>query len=146
MIRSILQKVSLVRPQKFKHLHLRRIVCQVQEEGDTLQRAVLLEIAGEETSSFQVNTHGSKDDGEILLMSIVCTLVRNTLLLYQTSLSTNLGGNLVMGKTSSREDGNLLATSNRVHRVNGGDASGNHFFGVDLIILSLDCMPVLEST
>lgn len=38
------------------------------------------------------------------------------------------GGNyFIVWETSSRENGNLLATSNGVHSINGGDTSLNHF-------------------
>lgn len=37
-----------------------------------------------------------------------------------------------MRKTGGRENGNLLATSDGVHGVDGGDTGGDHFFGVNL--------------
>jgi hypothetical protein len=131
MIRSILGSISNVYLSAKRDL--RRIVGQVQEQSDTLQTSILLEISGEETSSFQVDTHSSKDNREILLVSIMCTLIRDTLLLNQTSLSTNLSSDFVMRETGSGENWNLLSTGNRVHRIDSRDTGGDHFFGVDLL-------------
>jgi len=39
--------------------------------------------------------------------------------------------NLVVRQTSSREDGNLLATSNGVHGIDGGDTSLDHLLRVN---------------
>jgi hypothetical protein len=36
----------------------------------------------------------------------------------------------IVRQTSSREDGNLLTTSNGVHGINSGDTSLNHFFRI----------------
>lgn len=80
-------------------MDLRGVVGQVKKQSDTLQTAVLLEISGEESSSFQIDTHSCKNNREVFLMAIVCALIRYTLLLNQTSLSTNLGSNFVVGKT-----------------------------------------------
>ena len=110
-------------------LDLRRVVGQVQEQSDSLHTAVLLEVASEESAGFQVDTHGTEDDGEVVLVVIVNTLGG----LDQTGLSTDLGGNLVVRQTSGREDGNLLTTSNGVHGVNGRDTSRNHLLGVFLL-------------
>jgi hypothetical protein len=108
--------------------NLRRVVCQVGEHGDTLHRSVLLEVLGEETGSFQVHTHGTENDGEVVIVHIVHTLA---LVLDETSLATDLCGNLVVRKTRSREDRDLLTTSDGVHGVNGADTSGDHLLGVD---------------
>lgn len=111
---------------------VRRIISKIEEEGDTLQTAVLFEVTREESGRFQVDTHGGEDDGEVLLVVIVHTLVRSPLLLDQASLSTDLSGNLVVRQTSGGEDGDLLSTSDRVHGVDGRDTGGYHFFGVHL--------------
>lgn len=113
--------------------HLRRVVCQVEEQCDTLHTAVLLEVASEESTGLQVDTHGTEDNGEVVVMVVVYALGR---LANQTSLSTDLRGDFVVGKTGGGEDGNLLTTSDRVHRVNGRDTSRDHFFGVDLAKVS----------
>jgi hypothetical protein len=117
--------------QSFVHAphHLRRIVGQVQEQGDTLHAAVLLEILGEEAARLQVDTHGTEDDGEVVVVVIVNALCW---LSDQASLSANLRGDLVMRQTGGGEDGDLLATGNRVHRVDGGDTGRDHFLGVHL--------------
>jgi hypothetical protein len=132
MIRSILDLISNVYLSAKRYL--RRIVGQIQEQSDTFQTSILLEIPGEETSSFQVDTHSSENNREILFVSIMCTLIRDTLLLHQTGLSTNLSSDFVMRETGSGENGNLLSTGNRVHRIDSRDTGGDHFFGVDLYI------------
>lgn len=108
---------------------IRGVVCQVQEQSDTLHTAVLLKVPREEATCLQVDTHGTEDDGEVVLVVVVHALVG---LSNQTGLSTNLGGDFVVGETGRRKDGNLLATGDRVHRVDGGDTGGNHFLGVHL--------------
>lgn len=125
MIRSILDYCQLFHlfANHSSQRHSRRIVGKVEEESDTLQTAVLLEIAGEETGGFQVDTHGTENNGEVLLVAVMNTLVGDTLLLNQTGLSANLGGDFVVRKTGGGEDGNLLSSGNRVHGVDGRDTS-----------------------
>lgn len=65
-------------------------------------------------------------------MAIVHALVGDTLLLDETSLSANLGGNFVVRQTGGRENRNLLTTGNRVHGVDGRDTGGDHLLGVFL--------------
>jgi hypothetical protein len=109
--------------------NVRRVIGQVQEKCCTLHRTVFFKVLGEESASFQVDTHGTKDNGEVVVVLVVDALVA---LLYQTSLSTNLSGDFVVGKTSGGEDGNFLTTSDGIHRVDGGDTCGDHFLGVHL--------------
>lgn len=109
-------------------MDVRRVVRQVQEQGNSLHTAVLLEIASEESAGFQVDTHGTEDDGEVVRVIIVNALGG----LDQTGLSADLGSNLVVGQTSGGEDGNLLTTSNRVHGINGRDTCRDHLLGVFL--------------
>lgn len=116
----------------------RGVIGKVKEESDTLQTAVLFKVAGEKTGGLQVNTHSTEDNREVVLVAIVHALVRDTLLLHQACLPTNLGGNLVMWETGSGEDGNLLATGDRVHGVDGGDTGGDHLFRVHLVSVSTD--------
>lgn len=112
--------------------HLRRVVRQVQEQGDTLHATVLLEISCEETTCLQVDTHSTEDDGEVVGVSVVYALVDLSRPTDQAGLSTNLRSDLVVGKTGRGEDGNLLTTGNGVHGVDGRDTGGDHFFGVYL--------------
>ena len=114
-------------------MDLRRVVGQVQEQSNSLHTAVLLEIASEESAGFQVDTHGTEDDGEVVLVVIVNTLGG----LDQTGLSTNLGSDLVVRQTSGGEDGNLLTTSNRVHGVNGRNTGRDHLLGIFLQQMSI---------
>src|SRR3569833_1913383 len=110
----------------------RWVIGKVEEECNFLQTAVFLKVASKEPSRFQVHSHGGEDNGEVLLVTVMNTFVRDTLSLHQTSLATNLGCNLVVVKTGSREDGNLLPACNRVHRVDSRNSSRDHFFGVHL--------------
>ena len=85
-------------------------------------------------------THSSKDDGEVVFVHIQNTLA---VLLDETGLTTDLCGQLrdeaaiavdgylVVGETSSREDGNLLTAGNGVHGIDGRDTSLNHFLRVN---------------
>ena len=109
-------------------MDVRRVVCQVQEQSNSLHTTVLLEIASEESAGFQVDTHGTEDNGEVVFVVIVNTLCR----LDQTGLSTNLGSDFVVGQTSGREDGNLLTTGDRVHGIDGRDTGRDHLLGVFL--------------
>lgn len=68
-----------------------RVVGVVQEQGDTIQRPVLLEIGLEEASSLHVDTHCGEDDREVVFVSIVHIL---SWALDETGLATNLSGNL----------------------------------------------------
>jgi hypothetical protein len=72
MIRSMLYWVSRVQGAKVGDV--RRVVCQVQEQGDTLHTAVLLEVSCEEPTGLQVDTHGTEDNGEVVVVVVVYTL------------------------------------------------------------------------
>lgn len=124
--------------------NLRGIIGKVKEERDTFQTAVLFKITSEETSCFQVDTHGTEHNREVVLMTIVCALICHTLLLNQASLSTNLRGNFVVRKASSGEDGDLLSTGDGVHGVDGGDTGRDHLLGVDLTFLSVFVVATLK--
>lgn len=52
------------------------------------------------------------------------------LVLHKASLPANLCGNLVVRKTRSRKQRDLLSTSDGIHDIDGGDASLDHLFGV----------------
>lgn len=89
--------------------NIRRIVGQVQEQSNLLQRTVFLKIAREETTSFQVDPHGCEDDREVVIVPVVDTLVVSWAL-DKTSLTTDLRGDFVVRETGGREDGDFLAT------------------------------------
>jgi hypothetical protein len=112
----------------------RRIVGKVQEKRNSFHASILFKVFGEEAARFQVDTHSSEDNGEVLFMVVMNSLCWFR---YETGLSANLGSNFVVGKTSSREDGNLLATSNRIHSVDGRDTGRDHFFGINLMLLAI---------
>ena len=95
------------------------VIGEVEEEANVLHRAVLLEILLEKAGSLHVDTHGGEHNGEVGLASVAHTL---SILLDETCLPADLGGNLIVGKTSSREEGDLLSTCDRVHRVDSRDA------------------------
>mmetsp|Transcript_9925 Transcript_9925/g.23506 ORF Transcript_9925/g.23506 Transcript_9925/m.23506 type:complete len:392 (-) Transcript_9925:217-1392(-) len=101
------------------------IVGEVEEKGRALHGTGLLEIGAEETGGLHVDTHGTEDDGEVLLVSI-----DGVLLLDEGGLAGNLGGDLVVGKTGGGEDRDLLSTSDGVHDVDGGDTGLDHGLGV----------------
>mmetsp|Transcript_23555 Transcript_23555/g.50104 ORF Transcript_23555/g.50104 Transcript_23555/m.50104 type:complete len:229 (-) Transcript_23555:39-725(-) len=52
--------------------------------------------------------------------------IHGILLLNKRGLTSNLCGDFVVGKTGSRENGNLLSASDGVHDINGGNSSLNH--------------------
>lgn len=110
----------------------RRVVCQVQEQGNTLHTAVLLEVSCEETRCLQVDTHSTENDGEVVSVSVVYALVDPGRPTDKTGLSANLSGDFVVGETGGREDRDLLTTGNGVHGIDSGDTSGDHLFGVHL--------------
>lgn len=47
-----------------------------------------------------------------------------------------------MRKTGGGEDGDLLATGDRVHGVDGGDTGRDHLFGVHLFVVSRRLLPL----
>lgn len=51
-------------------------------------------------------------------------------MLDKTCLPADLGSNVVVGKSGSRKEGDLLASSNGIHSVNGGNASLDHLLWV----------------
>mmetsp|Transcript_34043 Transcript_34043/g.50535 ORF Transcript_34043/g.50535 Transcript_34043/m.50535 type:complete len:228 (-) Transcript_34043:1446-2129(-) len=102
-----------------------RIIGQVQEQGSTLHSTTFLEVSTEETGGLHVDTHSSKDNSEVLLVTI-----DSVLLLHQRGLTRNLSGDLVMRKTGSREDRNLLSTGNGVHHIDSRDTGLDHGFRV----------------
>lgn len=79
----------------------RRVVGQVEEEGDTVERSILLEVLTEEAGRLHVDSHGGKDDGEVVLVAVVNALGRRRfgvalgrLLVHESGLTTDLRGNL----------------------------------------------------
>uniref|UniRef100_A0A7C9AXN5 Uncharacterized protein n=1 Tax=Opuntia streptacantha TaxID=393608 RepID=A0A7C9AXN5_OPUST len=108
----------------------RRVIGQIQKEGDSLHGSILLKITFEELCSFHVNTHSCEHNGKIVFFTILNEIVRLLQPLYQPSLTTDLCSNLIMRKTSSRKERNLLSSSNRIHDINGRNSSLYHFFWV----------------
>lgn len=127
MIRSILTQSACGR--EIWAINVRGIVGKVQEQCDTLHAAILFEVPGEKSAGLQVDAHGAEHNGEVVIMPVMHILRRS----HETGLSANLGCDFVVGKTGGREDRDLLASSNRVHGVDGGDTGGDHFFGIDLV-------------
>mmetsp|Transcript_3276 Transcript_3276/g.6039 ORF Transcript_3276/g.6039 Transcript_3276/m.6039 type:complete len:232 (+) Transcript_3276:569-1264(+) len=101
------------------------IVGKIQEKSRTLHGTTFLEIGTEETSSFHVNTHSTKHNTKVILVSI-----NSILLLDKRRLTSNLSSDFVVGKTSCRENGNLLSTSNGVHHIDSRDTSLDHSLGI----------------
>lgn len=77
-------------------LDLRWVVRQVQEQRDALHTSILFKISCKESACLQVDTHSTKDDGEVIVVVVMHAL---RWLSYQTSLPTNLGGNFIVGQT-----------------------------------------------
>ena len=59
--------------------------------------------------------------------------------LDQGALSTDLSGDLVVGKSVRGEDGDLLPSGDRVHHVDGGDAGLHHLLRVDPNVKRFHC-------
>jgi hypothetical protein len=76
----------------------RRVRSQVDEQRRVTDGSTLLEILLEEPGSLHVDTHSGEDDGEVVLVAVVDTLV-GSWALDQTGLTTDLGGNLVVRQT-----------------------------------------------
>ena len=110
MILSILVDVQR-RLRLLQQLNSRWVVGQVEEEGNSVKTAVLLKVLLEEASSLHVDTHRGEDDGEVVLVVVVYAFRRT---FDKTCLSTDLRCDLVVWQTGSREDGNLLSSSDRV--------------------------------
>ncbi|KAH3660774.1 hypothetical protein OGATHE_005106 [Ogataea polymorpha] len=104
-----------------------RVVSQVQEQRSSIQRTVLFEILFEETRRLQVDTHGGKNNTEILLMAVLNILGWS----HQSCLSTNLGCDFIVRKTRSRENRDFLSSGDGVHGVDSRNTSGNHLLWVD---------------
>ena len=68
-----------------------RIVCQVEEERDTVQTTVLFEVLFEEASRLHVHTHRGEHDGEVVFVAVMHILSRT---LDKTRLPHDLRGNL----------------------------------------------------
>jgi hypothetical protein len=83
-------------------MRVRGKVDEKRRVGDT---AALLKVLLEESSSFHVDTHGGKDDREVVLVAVVDTLGSSGPL-DQAGLTTDLGGDLrsEYGKRSWRRD------------------------------------------
>ena len=88
------------------------IVRQVQKQGGTLHRSTLLEITAEESCRFHVHSHGTKDNGKVLLVG-----VEGVLELDEGGLSGDLGSHFVVWEAGGGEDGDFLTTGDRVHDV-----------------------------
>ena len=73
---------------------LRGIICQVQKECDSLHASTLLKISCEKPTRLHIDTHSSKNNREILLVTIVDVLGR---LIDQASLTTYLRSDFVVG-------------------------------------------------
>ena len=94
---------------------------------DSFQTAILFEIGLEESSCFHVDTHCSKNDGEIVFMHIMDIFT----MFDQACLTTDLCCDFVVRKTSSRENGQLLPSGDRVHAIYGRYPRLYHFLRVD---------------
>lgn len=74
-------------------MHSRRVRGKVDEKRRIGDTAALLKVLLEKSSSLHVDTHGGKDDREVVLVPVVDALGRSGPL-DQAGLTTDLGGNL----------------------------------------------------
>ncbi len=105
------------------------IVCQVHEQHDTVHGAVDLEIGLEESSGLSVDSHCRENDGEVRVV-----VIEHVLSFHQRCLPTDLSTDLIVRKTSSGEEWNLLTSGDRVHDVDGGDSGLDHLLWVDSLV------------
>lgn len=68
-----------------------RVIGEIEEESDTVQRTVFFEIRLKEPCGFHIHAHGRKDDGEVVRGPVEHILRRA---FDEAGLSTDLGGNL----------------------------------------------------
>jgi hypothetical protein len=97
MIRSMVGSLARLR---------KRVTLNVKgkkEKRIPLHGTVLLEVLLEEAGSLHVDTHGSEHDGEVIFVTIHDTLA----LLDETSLTANLGSNLVQLKQQKQQQTSL---------------------------------------
>ncbi len=73
--------------------NLRRVVCKVEEKGDSFHAAVFLEVSCEESTRLEIDTHGTENDREIFLMPVVNVFGGFA---NETCLTTDLRCNLVV--------------------------------------------------
>ncbi len=92
MMRSMLRWFS-VSSHTRRAEDLRRVVCKVEEKGDSFHATVFFEIPREESTRFEIHTHGAKNDREVFLMPVVDVFGR---LANETCLTTDLRCNLVV--------------------------------------------------
>jgi hypothetical protein len=105
------------------------IIGVIHEKDDSVHGAIDFEVSLEESSSLQVDSHSRENNGEVLI-----TVIKHILSFDEGSLSADLGTNLVMGKTGSGEEWDLLSSGNGGHGIDGGDTSLDHLLGVDSLI------------
>lgn len=100
-MRSILKDTNVVNPSAFQLTadaaeevdDARGVVGKVEEERNTVERSVLLEVLLEEPGGLHVDSHRGEDDREVVLVAVVDTL-GGSRPLDEASLATDLGGDL----------------------------------------------------
>jgi len=105
------------------------VVGVVHEEHDTVHGAVHLELLFEETGSLQVDTHSCEDNGEVLIR-----VIEDILALDEGGLTADLRTNIVVRKTGSGEERNLLSSGNGGHGIDSRDTCLDHFLGVYTLV------------
>jgi hypothetical protein len=61
-------------------------------------------------------------------------MIHHVLLLHKRGLTTDLSTNLIVRKTGSGEEGNLLTSGDGVHDINSGDTSLDHLLRVNSFV------------
>ena len=108
------------------------VVGVVHEQDNSVHGAIHFEVSFEESGSFQVDTHCCENNTKVFFGVIEDIFVSFFSQLFdQRGLSANLGTNFVVRKTSSREEWNLLPSSNGCHCVDGRDTCLDHFLWID---------------
>ena len=90
------------------------VVGVVHEKNNSIHGSINLEISLEESSSLKIDTHSSKNNTEVLIR-----VIKDIFALNKRSLPTDLRTNLIMRKTSGREERNLLTSGDTSHGING---------------------------
>ena len=92
---------------------------QVDEEDGTVDSARLLEVGDEEVGLLEGDTDGGEDHGELGVGAA------------HLSLAGDLGGQVCVGQTRAREDGELLTADEGIQSVDGGDTRLDELGGVE---------------
>ena len=106
-----------------------RMVSMIHEKDYSVHWSVNFEISFEKSSSCQVYSHCCEHNSKIFI-----GMVEHIFTFDESSLSTNLGTNFIVGKSCSWEQWNLLSSCDWSHAIYCGNSSLNHFFWINSLI------------